>query len=798
MSYNQSSDALHRPLSNPNYSRAPGNEGEYYNQGSYNNKYGYPPVAPARKRKSAWVRIGIPIALLLVIAAVVVGVVVALRNKKDKNSDGSSGGSGNGSGGNGGNGGPNANVGTFATSTDAYFLPVYPTQANPQLYVAPAFAPSASATAAWPAETFKPATPDPKTVRDDRPRLLAPAYKWQALPDLIKKDAYLSSWHNRILNNATQYLALPAVQYFMDGGSGILDNCREVKQRVKAFAYAYRMTQEDKWLQGAWRELQNAAGLTDAKFGEETAPDRWNSNHFLDTAEMTSAFAIAYDWLYDSWTADQRSTIMTSIIDLGLKYGVDAYGTADYGWWTGRNGEIISGNWNCVSNAGMTMGALAILNDDQSGIASQILDNSIANAKKNCVLGPSSDGTWTETPNYWYFGTTGHAEMASALISATGSDYGLLDTNENFKLTGLFHMYVFGMTSLFDFADHGPNKYSSTANSMLFYGSVYQEPRYILHQRDRFDAAEPWSMFWYDPTVTGAWWNGLELDHGFTNPETYWGSMRSSWTDNRGVYVAMKSSKLVGHQTHGDLDCGDFVLDAMGQRWAGELGSGDYLSKQYFQSEADDALRWLYYRKRTEGQNTILINGANQLAEEAAPSFNFGSSGTAQGSDPVLSITSDSTAFMTTDMSTAYASGSSVQRGIRLINGRRQVLVQDDITASDPIMWRMHTNATIDLNGSSATLKLDGETLQATILSPQGANFETMRPVRLSTDPPLPTDPQQTDQENKGVTVLVINVPAGQTSIQVLFNPQWNDFSSDKFISPKSVPVSQWSVESHS
>lgn len=44
--------------------------------------------------------------------------------------------------------------------------------------------------------------------------------------------------------------------------------------------------------------------------------------------------------------------------------------------------------------------------------------------------------------------------------------------------------------------------------------------------------------------------------------------MRSSWTDSDGLYTAMKSGKLAGHQTHGNLDVGDFVFEAMGQRWA--------------------------------------------------------------------------------------------------------------------------------------------------------------------------------------------------------------------------------------
>jgi hypothetical protein len=42
----------------------------------------------------------------------------------------------------------------------------------------------------------------------------------------------------------------------MDGGSGILDNAREVKQRIKAFGYMYRMTKDTKWPDRAWTELE--------------------------------------------------------------------------------------------------------------------------------------------------------------------------------------------------------------------------------------------------------------------------------------------------------------------------------------------------------------------------------------------------------------------------------------------------------------------------------------------------------------------------------------------------------------
>lgn len=244
--------------------------------------------------------------------------------------------------------------------------------------------------------------------------------------------------------------------------------------------------------------------------------------------------------------------------------------------------------------------------------------------------------------------------MSSSLLTATGSDYGLLTSNKNFGLTGLFHMYVTGFGSLFAYGDHGPNKFSTTANGMHFYGDYYDHPEYVLFQRDQHDAPEPWSMFWYNPTVSGAFWDTMPLDHFFDDPTDQWAAMRTSWTDESGMYVAIKAGKLQGHQTHNDLDVGDFVLDALGTRWAGDLGSGDYLSLDYFSNDTQGSDRWLYYRKRTEGQNTILINQQNQLVT-AAPTVKHDTSNTTQGSSTVFDVPSDSTAWWTTDMTSAYS-----------------------------------------------------------------------------------------------------------------------------------------------
>jgi len=315
-----------------------------------------------------------------------------------------------------------------------------------------------------------------------------------------------------------------------------------------------------------------------------------------------------------------------------------------------------------------------------------------------------------------------------------------------------------------------------------------------LYQRDRADAAEPWSMFWYDPSVSGAFWDGLPLDRFFDNDLDQWVSMRSSWTDTNALYVAMKGGKDQGHEAHNDLDVGDFVLDALGTRWAGEFGSGDYNAPDYFTSDDQNATRWLYYRKMTEGQNTLLVNKANQNVLTLPTNLKHDSSGTTQGSSTVLTVPGDSTAYWTADITTAYFDASSVKRGVRLLNGRKQVLIQDEITATADIQWRMQTNATVTPNGASATLSLDGQTMQVTILNPpSGAVFSTSAAVRFSTDP----TPPEADQPNPTVTVLIIDLPAGTYSLQVLFNPQWPGMSAASYVTPPSVPLSSWTLTSH-
>lgn len=140
----------------------------------------------------------------------------------------------------------------------------------------------------------------------------------------------------------------------------------------------------------------------------------------------------------------------------------------------------------------------------------------------------------------------------------------------------------------------------------------------------------------------------------------------------------------------------------------------------------------------------------------------------------------------------------SFKRGVRLINARTQVLIQDDINASGAVEWRMHTNATVsvDTGGQSATLTIGDKTLKMAILNaPSGAQITTGPAVRYPDDPPTPTG--NPDQDNPGVTVVSIVLNPGTYNLQVLFNPQWPGVSASSFKTPGFVPLDNWSLTSH-
>jgi hypothetical protein len=138
-----------------------------------------------------------------------------------------------------------------------------------------------------------------------------------------------------------------------------------------------------------------------------------------------------------------------------------------------------------------------------------------------------------------------------------------------------------------------------------------------------------------------------------------------------------------------------------------------------------------------------------------------------------------------------------VKRGIRFLNSRKQILLQDEVTVNAAAQWRVQTNGTItiDSSGSTATLTIEDKKMQVQILSgPSGAKFQDLPSSRTANAPPLL--PGTTDQDNSPARVLAIDIPAGTTTLQVLWTPQWSD-QNFKAVQPPSVALASWGLDSH-
>ena len=69
----------------------------------------------------------------------------------------------------------------------------------------------------------------------------------------------MANWNATIFRNASRFADMPPVAYTPDGGltgSGVLDNAREIQVRIKHWGYAWKLSNDTKWVDRAWLEIQ--------------------------------------------------------------------------------------------------------------------------------------------------------------------------------------------------------------------------------------------------------------------------------------------------------------------------------------------------------------------------------------------------------------------------------------------------------------------------------------------------------------------------------------------------------------
>jgi len=576
----------------------------------------------------------------------------------------------------------------------------------------------------------------------EHPRLLADKSKFASLRGQIASDPVSARIFADLRQRADALLVQPPLIYKKEGRR-LLAVSRDALARISILAMVNRITDDPRYLDRAVVELRAVTAFKD-----------WNPSHYLDTAEMTLAVAVGYDWLYERLTPEDRAAFARAILELGLRQAEE--GPASQHWWiTGTN------NWNQVCHAGMAAGAIALA-DEQPEIARSTIARAVDNLHLSAD-GYAPDGAYPEGPGYWAYGTTFHVILVDALERFTGKTYGL-DAFPGFLSSADYMLQMVTPTGLlYDYSDCGvktglnaPQYWFArkTGRSGLLFGNnavlAASRPDKALRVDPRVEA---FAFLWLDPTLPAnagqppLSWFGRGINPVATH--------RSAWGNARATFVGLKGG--AASVSHGHMDVGSFLLEADGVRWAVDPGMQDYESLESkgikLWNGAQGGERWNVFRLGPDAHNILRFDGAMPRVAGRGELVRF-------SAKPATSVV---------NLDAVYAGQiQAVSRGV-MLTPDRCVLIQDEWTADAKavdVSWQMLTQAD-EAVASEGEVRLTQakEGLTIRVLSPTDAKIS----VADVSSPQAPYDAP--NPKLKRITITTRTVAGAGGTFRILAVP---------------------------
>jgi hypothetical protein len=544
------------------------------------------------------------------------------------------------------------------------------------------------------------------------PRLFFPPAAVAPLKARIAADPLAKQLDASAIRQAEACLDERVVRYDIPDGKRLLAQSRKAIRCVLLSAYAWRMTGEARYFERCVRELDAACALQD-----------WNPSHFLDVAEMATAVAIGYDWLYPQLSPQQRQRYETTLVS----HALGAIAKRKDGWWQGP-----TNNWSQVCSGGMMLAADAV-SEVQPDLAAPLLAH-CRRLTQSCERFYRPEGSYPEGPGYWHYGTT-YQVLALALLERDEP----LNLDPVWKMTGNFLLHATGPSGMpFNYADAGPGQ-AECSPAQTWLADRTRDPlagaavralltrRYaVAEKRPPNDRFLPLTLLWLPAAVTAP---GASLHASFQGEQAL-AFFRSSWSADA-LWLGIKGGTPAA--SHGHMDCGSFVLDWAGTRWFHDLGSDDYNLPGYFGGK-----RYSYFRLQNLSHNTLVI-GAKLQNPKAKPC-------------PLTPIQARAaTAATTIDLTDAYRGlCKQATRKIEFDAAGQQVDLTDHVLApSGPVRWQALTDAKVTLAGAVATLEKEGRRLTVTCSNPA-----------LVWMLAAATAPTKAEKSNPNMQILSIEAPA--------------------------------------
>ncbi|NLW50143.1 MAG: hypothetical protein GXY85_04775 [Candidatus Brocadiaceae bacterium] len=202
----------------------------------------------------------------------------------------------------------------------------------------------------------------------------------------------------QVAADAQRGARLPDLQWTPHSHNGHLIRARRMQTRVVTLLVRWFQTGQERFRRAA---LQCVRQMRDWEYWSwiawrsgDSAPDALFD---LSYGENSATLALAYDWLHDTLSDEERALFLETARKWPFAAGMK-HARPGATWWFGRTDS----NWNTVCAGGLGMLALAMYEDaDEARELLPLVEESVA---PYFLFLDETDGAWPEGIGYWNYG----------------------------------------------------------------------------------------------------------------------------------------------------------------------------------------------------------------------------------------------------------------------------------------------------------------------------------------------------------------------------------------------------------
>ncbi|MBE7050433.1 MAG: hypothetical protein E7394_06625 [Ruminococcaceae bacterium] len=562
------------------------------------------------------------------------------------------------------------------------------------------------------------------------PRVMATQDDFDRIKAEIQTNERKKKWFDNLISYCDARLEEPPLKYELRDGIRLMYVSDDFMNWTISYAFAYKITGDRKYFDAAWKQIESVANMPD-----------WNPIHHIDVGIMALGFGVAYDWLYDVLSDDQRA-LMERAVKNNLYWIVNE---AHQSFYTVYGDAGMEDNHNVYCNAGVIACVIAFM-DTYPEIGSQIGAHTMRLLERYMWLFAPL-GAYFEGPSYASISIYYTVRLFASMESTMGTLYGL-DKAEAFDLSADYVMNMQSDAASYGFGDgdSGLKRCSGMFWIYNHYGIKGKKEAVADLSVDAIGMNAVDALLHYDVNPEESQTSGAGLTSYYSGEDLV--LARNNFNPGQ-VYAGLKCGGTIHPHSH--LDSGSFIFDAMGTRWAHDLGADDY------------NLEWNWgfyeiYRRRAESHNTLIIN----------PDAGYGYE--LDGRAKFISYEDKPRGVIAkTDLTELYGDKvTSAKRGFFFTDNRRSLVVRDEVslTGKSDLYWLMTVNSNVEILDNNTVILTKttnaSQKVKVEFISSTGDGTIEVGPAA-----PFPTSPQIPEQnQNKGYQRLSYKV-SGNGNINI-------------------------------